>query len=260
MGGLTERIQRRTKSKLPSDYSEQTYDSPYAIVRYPHQARLREGVDFLLEHRPERVMDYGAGDGQLIVEALASGLDCEQFVAYEPVDSYVRELTEKLRENGLSDRVEIVTKLEDLGPEKFDCITCLNVMEHMPLPERDSFYETCERLLQPDGEIFIDVPVEIGPTLAVKAVGRRLLKGRPQEYTMLELARASLGAIQFDPSRFDASESATWIQDHKGFDYRLFRREIEHRFEIVGESTTPIKALPPSLGNQEICFRCRLSP
>lgn len=258
MGRLAEKFCERLRTKLPADYSEQTYNSPYAIVRYPHEARLKAGVDFLLKSNPKRVMDYGAGDGQMIVEAFESGLQCRDFVAYEPVDHYVMMLTEKLKEHRLSDRVEIVTELSGLGPEKFDCITCMNVLEHMPLPERDSFYETCEALLEPNGEVFIDVPVEIGPTLAIKAVGRMVLKGREPEYGFSELVRASFGAIQFDAGRFDAAETATFIRDHKGFDYRLFREELEHRLELVRQTTTPVGWLPPSLGNQEVCFRCRL--
>lgn len=258
MGKLAKKIRAGFEARLPSDYSEQTYNSPYAIVRQPHEARLRAGIDFLIENEPERVMDYGAGDGQLIVGAFESGLQCRSFVAYEPVDIYVEQLAAKLEENGLSDRVEIVSELSALGPEKYDCITCLGVLEHMPLPERESFYDTCEELLEKKGEVFIDVPVEIGPSLAVKAVGRLVLKGRQPEYSLGELTKASLGAIQFDAARFDPSESATWIQDHKGFDYRLFRQEIEHRFDIFEQVTTPFKKLPPSLGNQEICFKCRL--
>jgi 2-polyprenyl-3-methyl-5-hydroxy-6-metoxy-1,4-benzoquinol methylase len=215
-------------------------------------------VDFLIQSRAESIIDYGAGDGQLIVEAFKAGLEPRRFVAYEPVDHYVDMMKSKLEEHGLSGRVEIVTDLTGLESQGFDCVTCLNVLEHMPQPERESFYAACERVLEPGGEIFIDVPVEIGPTLLVKAVGRMVLKGRESEYQLGDLLKASVGAVQFDPKRFDTSDHATWIQDHKGFDYRLFRQELEHQFEILDQFATPFKWLAPSLGNQEVCFRCRL--
>lgn len=258
MSDLGQKLRSGLRRKLPSDYSQQTYNSPYAIVRIAHEARLRAGVDFLIENGAERIVDYGAGDGQLIVEAFKAGLKPRRFVAYEPVDHYVGMMKSKLEENGLSGQVEIATDLSDLESAEFDSVTCLNVLEHMPQPERESFYATCERVLKPGGEIFIDVPVEIGPTLLVKAAGRMALKGRESEYRLADLLKASFGAVQFDPKRFDATEDATWIQDHKGFDYRLFRQELEYRFEILDQITTPVKWLPPSLGNQEICFRCRL--
>jgi hypothetical protein len=52
-------IQRR----LPTTYEEQTYSSPYFIVRYPHEVRFRTAVDALIEAEPTTLLDYGAGDG-----------------------------------------------------------------------------------------------------------------------------------------------------------------------------------------------------
>lgn len=127
----------------------------------------------------------------------------------------------------------------------------------MPLPERSVFYGICEEILSRDGQVLIDVPVEVGPSLLVKALGRTVLKGRDREYSWLELARGAVGAVTYDPGRFDVSDERTWIQDHKGFDYRLLRSELAHRFELVAETVTPLRALPAALGNQEIFFTLR---
>lgn len=103
------------------------------------------------------------------------------------------------------------------------------------------------------------MPVEIGPTLFIKAVARRLLKGREKEYTIRGLLRTSLGTVTFDASRFDPTDRRTWIHGHQGFDYRLLREEVAARFRLTGETTTPVSALPAPLGNQEIFLALQLN-
>ena len=256
------RIFRQTglKVKLPRDYSEQTYASPYAIVRYPHQKRLRTAVDHILSGSPARLLDYGAGEGQMLIEALAGSYRPDVVVAFEPTEKYARHLQAKLVEHGLEDRVEVVTERAALDGRAFDYIACLGVLEHMPLNERNSFYSLCEQTLEPGGLFAVDIPVEIGPTLLVKSLARVVLKGRNPEYSPWELLKISVGAKVFDPARFDPSSEATWIQDHKGFDYRLLREEAEYRFRMIETKRTPVGRLPAPLGNQEIFCSSRPFP
>lgn len=240
--------------RLPTDYAEQTYSSPYAIVRYPHQVRFRTVVDALIEAKPTALLDYGAGDGHLLVEAVNRGLSVQRIVAYEPVERFASKLLDNVAEHRLQDRVHLIRRREDLHAESFDYIVCLEVLEHMPLLERQAFYDVCQESLSMDGRVLVDVPVEVGPTLLVKTLGRLLLKGRRKEYEWSELVRIAAGGIAYDPGRFDPSDERTWIQNHKGFDYRLFRRELAHRFEVTAEKTTPLPVLPAPLGNQEVFF------
>ena len=248
--GLSDRL----KAKLPKDYSEQTYASPYAIVRHAHQARLSVVVDYLLSKQPRRILDYGAGDGQMIVEAISRGLRPESIVAYEPVQQFVDMLRVKLEDHDLNSAVEVVTERSQLDTQEFDCIACMEVLEHMPLNERESFYALCEDTLSSEGVAMVAVPVEFGPTLLIKNLGRTLLKGRAPEYSARELLKLSLGSKFYDPERFDPSNDATWIQDHRGFDYRLLRDEMGYRFTIEQQVPTPITWVPPPLGNQGVLF------
>lgn len=243
------------KAKLPTGYHEQTYASPYWIVRWPHQKRIKVGVDSLLDAKPQRVLDYGAGDGRVLIEALRAGLEAETIVAYEPVDRFAQQLTDAAEKAGVADRITLVMDYDELSNYTFDVILCLSVLEHMPLPEREKFYRLCESSLS--GEAVIDVPVEIGPTLAVKAIARQVLKGRDKEYTPSQLARIAVGGKVHDPERFDPSHTGTWIHNHKGFDYRLLRREMVGRFSLSRNRPTPLRYLPAPLGNQEVFFTAR---
>lgn len=108
--------------------------------------------------------------------------------------------------------------------------------------------------LADDGRALIDVPVEIGPTLLIKHLGRTVLKGRGREYGWPEMIRNTMGARNYDPERFDPTDDRTWIQNHRGFDYRLLRLELRSRFRLVGERCSPFPWMAPPLFNQEIFF------
>src|SRR5215211_3481014 len=218
------------RARLPSSYEEQTYANPYFIVSYPHKVRFRTAVDALIEARPARLLDYGAGDGHLLVEAVRKGLGTERITAYEPVEEFSHQLSKKISDHGLGDRIRLITDRAELK-QPFDYIVCLGVLEHMPLPERQAFYDICDVTLSQAGEVLIDVPVEVGPTLLVKNLGRRFLKGREKEYAPTELIRIAAGGMVYDPGRFNPSDERTWIHSHKGFHYRPYRRQsVTKRF------------------------------
>jgi hypothetical protein len=242
-------------ARPPQSYPETTYASPFWIVRWPHRRRYEMAITHLLSAHPARVLDYGAGDGHVLVTAVERGLSSELIVGYEPVPSYADMLREKLDDAGQQGKVDVVTDLAELEGQ-FDYIACHGVLEHMPLLERQRFFDTCETHLAPGGMVFIDVPVEVGPALFVKNLGRRLLKGRDPEYSWRDLIAYGFGKTMFDPGRFDASDRGTWIQEHRGFDYRLLREELAHRFVVRSEFRTPVGFLPAPLGNQEIFFEC----
>ncbi len=244
--------------RMPTDYSQQTYASPYWFVRIPHRVRYQTALKAILDRQPTSLLDYGAGDGHLLLGLIEAGLTTQNIVAYEPVEELRLLLAEAIEQRGMSDRVRIVSRREELDAESFDFIACLEVLEHMPMPERHSFYAVCDSTLVPNGRICVEVPIEIGPTLLIKNITRHVLKGREREYTARALLRLSAGGRNFDPGRFDPSDTRTFIHDHKGFDYRFLRQELAHRYTIVGEQMTPLKWLPAGMGNQVVFFHAML--
>ena len=237
------------RSRRPRDYAEQTYASPFWIVRYPHQARFAAAVQAIEESGSRRLLDYGAGDGRLFVELERRGVTELEAVAYEPTELYADQIPENL-----SLSVRVVTNIDELEGDRFGVITCMGVLEHMPLPEREKFYDLCDRVLAPDGLVVIDVPVETGLSVLIKEAGRVLLKGRGLESSPRQLARHALGRVKVDPARFDPNSTSTWITYHSGFDHRLLRRELAKRFMIKKAFPTPFPRLPAQLGNQEMFF------
>lgn len=96
------------KPRPPTNYAEQTHASPSIIVRYPHRVRYRTAIDAFLTAAPSTLLDYGAGDGHVLVEAINQGLASQRIVAYEPVEEYGNKLLANVAEHGMSDRVHLV--------------------------------------------------------------------------------------------------------------------------------------------------------
>jgi len=244
------------KPRLPTNYADCTYESPHLLIRYAHRRRFRKVIDVVNRFRPASVLDYGAGDGFLFKQmAEAGGHFPARVVAYDPLEYMVEAL--KANTARLPSAVEPVIDFAELPDERFDMIVCLEVLEHMPLLERYKFYELCRTRLSPEGVCLIDVPVEVGPSLLVKNFGRVVLKGREREYGWKELMSIAAGRCVFDQARFDPTDESTWITMHKGFDYRLFEKEVERIFDVVERFATPLRALPPWSGNQEVYFLIR---
>lgn len=255
MTNFSASIRHRLNANLPTNYAEQTHSSPYWIVRWPHQQRLLHACKIILRHRPLRLLDYGAGDCHLLEVLAARSPDWlpDQVVAYEPVSDYAEMALDRLEALGLQDTIEVERTLP--GPdERFDFICCLSVLEHMPLLERHRFYSFCQDRLASGGRILVEVPSEVGPTLLVKELVRTRLKGRAPTYRPSQLLGCGLGRVQFDASRYDPTDTSTWIQWHSGFDYRLLADELACKFNLLETSATPFPRLPAWLGNQEVFF------
>ncbi len=245
-------------SRSPATYRERTYGSPHWLVRYPHQRRMAIAVDAVIAEAPQVVLDYGAGDGELVEQLVASGgVEHVEVIALEPLPEMNRSITERLAALPGEHQVRVVDSVGSLGGRSVDVITCLGVLEHLPLPGRYQFYADVHRLLRDGGLVLVDVPVEVGLSLLIKDLGRRLLKGDVREYSAREMVALVLGRTAWDPGRYDPSASEGFIVRHRGFDHRLLRRELETQFRIERVIRSPVAALPASLGNQEVFYACR---
>ena len=210
-------------------YASYTYEHPSWIVRYPHLQRMKL-VGGIIAAKPfQSWLDYGAGDGAVAAYThrfhdLGRGI---RTVLYEPWDEIRGEIPLAALPG-----VEIVGDLGAIGDATFDLITALEVLEHLPLPERIKFYQYLASHLAPGGRCLIEVPVEHGPILLLKEYGRQFLKGRKTEYRLGELVKAALlDAVEDTNGRFNPLDARHSIGPHRGFDTMLFLRELA----IIGQ-------------------------
>ena len=115
------------------------------------------------------------------------------------------------------------------------------------------------RYCRPGARVVITVPIEVGPSLVGKQIGRYLAGlRRPygyETYTMRELASAALlwNTRAFDSSHADKNAVGT---GHKGFDFRDVEAALRARMQIEQAVYSPLPGLGPML-NSTVMWRCR---
>jgi hypothetical protein len=247
--------------RAPTSYAEATHGSPFWIVRYAHRRRYEVAVSLIREARPKVVVDWGAGDGYVLGELLTGPEPPELVLAFEPGHRMQPLLEERRRSLDLGDRLRWFTTIDEierfLDGRPIDVLACLGVLEHLPLQPRRDFYEFAARTVAPDGMVLLDLPVEYGPAVVVKELGRRVLKGRPAEYRLRELAARAVGRTHRDPRRFDDDASTGFIYTHQGFDHRQIVGEMAPDFEVDAQRGSPLEWAPAWAFNQEVLVSLR---
>ncbi len=249
--------------RKPQTYREATYESPWRLIRYAHLNRLDTAIELITASRPKVVVDYGAGDGELVAQLLRDprAASVELAISYEPLTIKLELAEERFTKEPRAAAAGSFDQIDDrLDGRATDVVSCLGALEHFPLVERQRFYLFCARRLSPHGRVVIDVPVEIGPSLVIKTLGRRVLKRRGREYARGELIRAVFGAETIDPDRFDPDSNVEFLFTHKGFDHRPFLRELDDFQDVIDVTPTPVRWLPGWLCNQEMLLLSRPRP
>lgn len=166
--------------------------------------------------RDAEVLDVGCGGG-LLSEALAREGALVTGIDLAPQVLEVARL--HLFESGLTiDYREIsVETLAAEAPARFDVVTCMEMIEHVPDPA--SVIAACAGLLKPGGRLFLSTLNRTPQAFALAILGA--------EYVLRLLPRGTHHYAQF----IKPSELATWIraaglelQDVSGLHYEPFTR------------------------------------
>ncbi len=252
----------KTSRSASLSYAERTHHSPYRIVRYAHRRRFELLISEALATRPSTMLDYGAGDAEMLLTMLKDPR-CDPSmtaIAFEPhVEGYNEHMSHR-DDSEPTERITLAEKLEEVPDQSCDVISCGGVLEHLTISERYRCYDFARRVLRPGGHLIVDVPIELGPAILIKNVGRRVLKGDEREYTMRETLSAAFGLTVFDPHRYDPSAGNEFIVSHKGFDHRLLKKELAGQgFDVIKSVHSPVTWLPAALANQEVIYTAVIS-
>lgn len=214
-------------------YSDLTLDNPSRLRRYTHERRFRMACRLLNPQAEDHILDFGAGDGELILR-LAHQCPQAALHGFEPSAGFCVQAREKFKLGGV--RVQLYEQSRSLATSDFDKISCLEVMEHLPDAQRHAALAEIRRCLALDGKFLLSVPIEIGPPALAKYLVRRQTDRHARRLSWRELWYSLLG----NSSQLKREQADQYIVSHFGFDFRNLAREIEHAgFRRIARQFSP---------------------
>lgn len=237
-------------------YISQTTGHRNLLRRFSHLRRFELAARIIAPSPGERILDYGAGDASFLERLEGDrSLDLE-LVAYEPVPRQYQELSAAAQ--GALRHCQVVSSIDELDGQRFNAISCLEVLEHLPPDQLDDALEDFRRLLKPGGRILVSVPLEIGPSALVKGIARRLMGDTDPAANLLNVLRALVGKrVPRTMNRFDGHD---YYFSHLGFDHRRLEKVLLQKgFRIENRHWSPFHALNGVL-NSQVLYELRLEP
>ena len=211
------------------------------------------------------LLDYGCGDGTFV--ALNHDLFRETLGADIDVDQ-VRDCATRLA--GVPGvRFVSIEALHDASYDgRYDAVVCMEVLEHCPSDVQPQVLADLARLVRRDGIVVISVPIEIGPTLAIKQAVRAVAAAtglteyaqreryRVSEFVRMALATAATRIERPVTVAATGSGASVRYHGHKGFNWKTLQRLIESVLVIERRLYSPLP-LSRAWLNSQVWFVCR---
>ena len=237
-------------------YSERLLTHGNFLTRMAHGGRYRRALELAGDVRGGIALDFGCGDAMILRRAQEAGI---------ARSGYGVDADPAMRESAAATFAGIegfrFVSPEELAtvvpPGSCDLAICTETLEHVPNP--GLILDQIVRYCRPGARVVITVPIEVGPSLLGKQIGRYFAGlRRPygyEAYTMRELASAALlwDTRSFDSSHADKDAVST---GHKGFDFRDVEAALRARMQIEQSVYSPLPGFGSML-NSTVMWRCR---
>jgi 2-polyprenyl-3-methyl-5-hydroxy-6-metoxy-1,4-benzoquinol methylase len=246
-------------------YARKQIFSRNAIVAWSHRRRFAVARELASAGAGGALLDYGCGDGTFV--ALAHDLFRETVGADIDADQ-LRDCRRRLDSVGNVQFASIDDLRTPAHQGHYDAVVCMEVLEHCPSDVQPHVLDDLDRLVRPHGVVVISVPIEIGPTLAVKQLVRAVAAATGlseyatrERYRLAEFMRMLLADQTSRIERpiniaISARGDRTRFHGHKGFNWRALERLIDRVFAIERRLFSPVLGTGGWL-NSQVWFICR---
>jgi SAM-dependent methyltransferase len=226
------------------------------LIAWSHRRRFEVGLRLARRFAGQRVLDYGCGDATFLALLHATPARPAASVGAELDAEQIADCRHRFAgREGLA-FVSIADLDRSEHQNAYDAVICMEVLEHVV-----ALHEVLQRiwrLLSADGSVLISVPVETGLPLLVKQTVRTVAGWRgvgdypgTAPYTLGELAASVCAGSQPHLQRpVYGIAGPTPFHDHKGFNWMVLRRQLEHYFHVDEVVATPFPWLGPHLATQ----------
>jgi SAM-dependent methyltransferase len=228
-------------------YARKTFSDSNPVKRYFQRTRLRDALR-LVENdpAPERVIDFGAGNGELC-KFLAAAFPHSEIVCYEPHPDLLAQARENLA------GADNVACTDEAPSEPADLLFCLEVFEHLPEREAGQVAGHLARLLRDGGRAIVGVPIEIGIPALYKGLFRMVRRFGDHDARPGNVLSAALGRPPRMRPVVELLPGSWYHLHHLGFDHRAFREHLDREFRILDLAASPFRPLGTGV-NSELHF------
>ncbi len=127
------------------------YSPIYRVLGFERVLLLEFVAELCLKQKPHSLLDVGCGDGRFLYEMRKRNIKCEGVDVSKRAINFAKAFNPENTfyiENIITSRVK----------KKYDLITCLEVIEHLPPEELPQFILSLKKRLTKKGKIIITVP------------------------------------------------------------------------------------------------------
>ncbi len=242
-------------------FAEKQMGCSNRLISWTHGKRFEIADRIMAEFKSVCLLDYGCGDGTFLARLIRSGNHLEKCIGAEIDDQIIKGNQERFDQFvGDSSRVQFLHNRElDCfveNQESFDTIVCMEVMEHVV-----NFREVLQdftRWLTPKGRLIVSVPIETGLPLIIKQIVRKYAGWRGvgdypglAPYTWKEFFKGVIaGGSRPHIERPIHKGGFGTFHCHKGFNWKVLRKEISNTFHIERTFFSPVGRLGAQFASQ----------
>src|SRR2546429_1376464 len=221
-------------------YTERLLNGGSCLTRFAHRSRYQKICDVLFNQKYERVVDFGCADGwflslayqrRLVTSGIGIDVDAQMLAScrekFRGVEGFSFIRPDEVKDNLF---------------HTCDLAICTETLEHVSSPQ-----EIIEQMLlfcRSGARVIISVPIEVGPSVIAKQIGRFLSqkRGANYGYEKYEFRELMQAGVFWDTRKIDCSHnnSESGEKGHKGFDYRNVDAIIRKRLKIERMEYSPI--------------------
>jgi SAM-dependent methyltransferase len=238
-------------------YSERLLTHGNFLTRLAHSGRYRRSLELAGNVRGAVALDFGCGDAMILRRAQEAGIARSGYGV--DADPAMRD-SAALTFAGI-DGFRFVSPEElatTVPAGSCDLAFCTETLEHVPNP--GAILDQIVRCCRPGASVVITVPIEVGPSLVGKQIGRYLAGlRRPYGYETYTIRELLTAAVLWNARGFDSShvQKDSVLTGHKGFDFRDVEAALRARMQIERTVYSPFPALGPMV-NSTAMWRCRV--
>lgn len=220
------------------NYSKITIDNKNFIKKFSHHQRFIVCRDIVKKYQFNRLLDYGAGNGQL-VKLLSKNYNFF-FHLYEPDKKQIIELKKNLK--GI--KKKIFNEQKKLKSQYYDIICVNEVFEHLSPIGISKTIKILKRIIKKNGIIVISIPIEVGLSGLLKNIVRILINETHDNTNFINIIKSFLFLKVKRPNLL-------YNPSHIGFNYITFIQILKkNNFNIKKISYSPFDKLNGFINSQ----------